>query len=213
MKSAVRITVAVMGSLMGAAGVEHGIGEALSGNIAPAGMMIRSWPNSAFFHSLNGEPAMTIVPNLLLTGVLAILLSASFITWSIFFARRKNGGLVMMLLAVPMALFGCGIFPPVQAFLVGVAAQILAIPARKPATGVEKWIGKAWPWLFVICCLAWLALFPGVAVMGYFFGFENVGVLLALIAAAILLLPLSFWSSWQYDRLAGEAWGGGLKAD
>jgi hypothetical protein len=53
------------------AGIEHGVGEIVQGNRAPAGTMIESWPDSAPFEIVGGEPAMTIVPNLLLTGILA----------------------------------------------------------------------------------------------------------------------------------------------
>ena len=57
MESARYQFVAIMGAWMGAAGVEHGVGEILQGNFVPDGILIRSWPQSAFFASLNGEPA------------------------------------------------------------------------------------------------------------------------------------------------------------
>ena len=50
----------------------------LQGNVAPEGIMILSWPDSEVFAILAGEPAMTIVPNLLITGILAILFSLLF---------------------------------------------------------------------------------------------------------------------------------------
>ncbi len=37
--------------------------------------------------------------------------------------------------------------------------------------------------------------------MGYFFGFEDSGVFLALIALAFMLLPLSLWSGHLRDRM------------
>jgi hypothetical protein len=40
----------------------------LQGNSVPAGIMILSWPGSTFFAILGGEPALTVVPNLLGTG-------------------------------------------------------------------------------------------------------------------------------------------------
>jgi len=53
MRSAIKVTVSTLGALMGLAGIEHGIGETLQGNIAPDGMMILSWPGSAFFLALS----------------------------------------------------------------------------------------------------------------------------------------------------------------
>ncbi len=194
--------VATMGALMGLAGIEHGIGEILQGNETATSMMIRSWPDTAFFQSLNGEPAMTILPNMLITGTLAVLFSALFTGWAIFFARRKQGGLVLMLLAVLMLLFGGGIFPPILGALIGAAAaRIQPTAAAKPVTGLARLLGQAWGWVFAACCLAWLALFPGVAILDYFFGVDDVRLTLTMMAAAFGLLYLAYWSSIQHDRM------------
>lgn len=201
MRSATQITMGVMGTLMGLAGLEHGIGEVLQGNVAPGGIMIRSWPDSAFFQSLNGEPALTILPDLLLTGLLAVFFSALFVVWSIRWTHRANGGKILMLLALPMLLFGGGIFPPILGFLISAFAHLITTRSHgHPGGGIFRLIGRGWPWVFAACCAAWLALFPGIAVLGYFFGIENIGMTLVIMAAAIILLPLSFWSSVQHDR-------------
>jgi len=61
MRNATRVTVSIIGAIVGLMGIEHGIGEALQGNIAPSGLVISSWPGSEFFRILAGEPAMTVV--------------------------------------------------------------------------------------------------------------------------------------------------------
>ncbi|HJQ28224.1 MAG TPA: hypothetical protein VJ827_02710, partial [Rubrobacter sp.] len=76
---ATRVTVSTFGALAGLAGIEHGIGEVLQGNVAPDGVIILSWPESGLFRILAGEPAMTIVPSLLASGILAILVSMTFL--------------------------------------------------------------------------------------------------------------------------------------
>ncbi len=43
--------VATLGTLAGLAGVEHGIGEILQGNVAPEGLAIIAWPGSELFRS------------------------------------------------------------------------------------------------------------------------------------------------------------------
>jgi len=202
MKSARYVFVAVMGAWMGLAGVEHGVGEILQGNIAVEGIMIRSWPNAAFFQNLGGEPAMTILPNMLWTGILAVVFSLLFIGWAIFFAPRKHGGLVLILLAIPMLLFGGGIFPPLLGALVGAAATRLRTPTSpRPVSGLGRFFGQKWGWIFTACCVAWLALLPGVAALGFFFGMQDERVILVVIAVAFALLPLAYWSSVQRDRL------------
>ena len=70
--NATRVTVSTFGTLTGLAGIEHGIGEVLQGNSTPKAFVILSWPGSEAFRILAGEPAMTIVPNLLATGIVAI---------------------------------------------------------------------------------------------------------------------------------------------
>ncbi len=187
---------------MGVAGIEHGVGEALQGNHAPDGIMILSWPDAAFFRSLSGEPAMTVIPNLFVTGVLAIALSLIFATWAVFGAQRRRGGLVLMLLAMAMLLFGGGIFPPVLGFFIGLAAtRMQTQPNHRPLRALEEVAGKNWTWLFVLCCLAWLILFPGIAILDYFFGVDNVPLTLVKMLAAFALLFVAFWSSGLRDRL------------
>jgi hypothetical protein len=60
-------------------GIEHGIGEVLEGYRSTDSVLILSWPNSAFFEIMAGEPAMTIVPNYFVTGLLAIFFSCAFL--------------------------------------------------------------------------------------------------------------------------------------
>ena len=111
MRSATKATVSAVGILMGVAGIEHGIGEILQGNTVPDGIVFPSWPDSPFFQIVGGEPAMSIIPNLLVTGILAILVSLIFLVWATMFAQRKNGGLVLILLSIVMLLVGGGISP------------------------------------------------------------------------------------------------------
>lgn len=202
MKSARFQFVAIMGATMGAAGIEHGVGEFLQGNIAPDNVMIQSWPHSAFFQSLNGEPALTVLPNLRLTGLLAIGFSLVFAIWAIFFAQSKHNRWFLMLLAIPMLLFGGGIFPPILGLLIGVAASAFRSPvSQKSVGGVARFLGLSWRWIVAACCLSWLALFPGVAVLNYFFGVDSIPFTLTMIITALLFLFLAYWSSIQHDRL------------
>ena len=113
MRNATRVFASTFGAIMALAGIEHGIGEIFQGNVAPSGIMILSWPESEFFRNLGGEPAMTVIPNLLITGILAILVSLALLVWAILFVQRKNGGLIMILLSIAMLLVGGGIFPPI----------------------------------------------------------------------------------------------------
>ena len=203
MISATRVLISTMGALAGLAGIEHGIGETLQGNIAPDGMMILSWPGSAFFRILGGEPAMTIVPKLLVSGILAILFSLIFLVWATMFVQRKNGGLVLILLSIVMLLVGGGIFPPVIGIIIGALGTRINAPLTwwraHLSVGLRHFLGKVWPWSFVTCLIAWLLLFPGLSILGYFFNVNNPNLTVILIFFALGSLLLTIFSGFAYD--------------
>ena len=57
-------------------------------------------PALLVFRILSGEPAMTVVPNFLATGILAVLASLAFLVWATTAAHRKHAGLVLIALGV-----------------------------------------------------------------------------------------------------------------
>jgi len=89
----------------------------LQGNIAPSGIIIKAWPELTV---LAGEPAMTIIPSFLVTGVLTIIFGLIVAVWAAKFVQRKNGGLVLILLSIIMLLVGGGLFPPVFGVVAGI---------------------------------------------------------------------------------------------
>jgi len=75
--SATRIVASTAGVLAGLEGIEHGSFETLQGNGTPGSIMISAMgPPCQATRVWNGcEPAMTIMPNFFVTGVLAIIVS------------------------------------------------------------------------------------------------------------------------------------------
>ncbi len=113
-----KVAASILGLFAGiSGGVFHGIGEVLQGNVAPNGMMIQAWPA---MQATLGEPAMTIVPNFLLTGIIAIIMGILVTIWATMFIERKNGGLILILLSIIMLLFGGGIIPPIIGLIGGI---------------------------------------------------------------------------------------------
>jgi hypothetical protein len=203
MRNATKVTVSTFGALAGLVGIEHGIGETLQGNIAPEGIMILSWPESAFFSVLAGEPAMTIVPNLLVTGILAILFSLLFIAWATMFVQRKHGGLVLILLSIVMLLFGAGFGPPLLGIIVGIAGTRIHAPLTwwrvHLSVGPRHLLGKLWPWFLVGSLITWLLLFPGLNILWYFFGVDNPSLTSMTILLAFGSLLLTIFSGFAHD--------------
>ena len=117
------------------------------------------------------EPAMTILPNFLETGILAILLGLITMIWSAAYVQRKNGGGVLILLSIALLLLGGGIFPPLIGIIGGVVGTRIHAPLtwwRAHLSGKPTYfLAKLWPWT-IIGFFSWLfgqlvigALFPG----------------------------------------------------
>lgn len=204
MVNATRVMVSTFGAIAGVAGMEHGIGEVLQGNVAPDGVMILSWPESELFVILAGEPAMTIVPNLLATGILAVLVSLVFFVWATMFIQRKNGGLVLIVLSVVMLLVGGGFGPPTLGIIVGVAATRIKVPLTgwrtHLATGSRRFLANLWPWCFVAGVIAWLLVMPGTILLDFFFGMSNPEVVVPVLTfSAFGLLLLTVFAGFAHD--------------
>jgi hypothetical protein len=194
MRNATRLTLSTAGIMAGVAGIEHGIGEMLQGNVSPDGVVILSWPGSDLFRILAGEPALTIIPNLFLTGILAIIASLAFLVWVTMFIDRKHGGLVLMLLSIVMLLVGGGFGPPLVGIIIGVAATTMGRPLTWWRTHlpirVRRVLARLWPWVFGVCVAAWLLLMPGSLIIGYLLGVNDESLAMAIFVSSLTLLAL-----------------------
>jgi hypothetical protein len=203
MRNATKVTVSTFGAIVGLVGIEHGIGEALQGNIAPSGLVVLSWPRSEFFRILAGEPAMTVVPNLLVTGILAIFVSLVFLVWTTVFVERKNAGLVLILLSIVMLLVGGGFGPPMLGIIVGAAATRINAPLTwwraHLSVSLRRFLGQVWPWSLVACVIAWLLLFPGISVLAYFLGVNDPSLIPVVFFSAFGVLLLTVFSGFARD--------------
>src|SRR5208283_296635 len=85
MNRATRIIVSTFGVTLGIAGIDHGFFEALQGNVPTPGLFIQAIGPASRMWVYGTEDAFTLVPNFLLTGILAIILSLAIMIWSIGF--------------------------------------------------------------------------------------------------------------------------------
>lgn len=203
MRSARQLTLAGMGAYVAMAGFEHGLGEALQGNVASGGLVIESWPHSEFFRSVAGEPAMTLIPNLLVSGVLTMLLSLALLVWMARFVDRPYSAPIIASLSIALLLVGGGFAPPVLGLILAATATKVNSPLTwwrsKLPRAVRQGLAASWPILFAGCIIAWLMMFPGLQALGYFFGLESDAVVLGVLFLAVSLLPLAFFSSFARD--------------
>jgi len=193
---ATRIGVSAVGVLCGLAGVEHGVGEVLQGNVATSGVVIYAWqPSSPLFGE---EPAVTVIPNVLVTGILAIIVGLLVTVWSVAFVQRKKGGLVLLLLSILQFFVGGGIAPLIPAIAAGVAATRINAPltwwrAHLPVS-VRGFLAKVWPFSLI----AFSFLFSSLLLSRYVYG-ENVDLALTLGDITLGLIFLTFFAGFAYD--------------
>ena len=152
MRRATKTTAVWLGVLAGIAGFEHGYFAYRQGSNPIPGLVFPSWGPPCvpeeIWHSC--EPAMSIVPNFVLTGVLAMLLSLTLLVWTVWFVGRRYGGWVQMTLSVLLPLFGGGFFPPIIGFVGGLArdkSQPAAAGANPVGDAhVTRFAARLWPW-------------------------------------------------------------------
>jgi len=174
MNRATKIIVSTIGVLLGIAGLDHGFFEILQGNTPTDGLIIQAIGDAQQMWFYGTEEAFTIIPNFLVTGILAVLVSLAIIVWSVGFLHTRHGASIFGLLFIALFLVGGGI-----------AAQIMFVPVtwavatriNKPLTwwrkvlpeGIRGILAKVWPVILAIGSLSFLiGLF--IAVTGYFPG-------------------------------------------
>jgi hypothetical protein len=199
MRKATRFTATVLGVTAGVAGIEHGVFEILQGNARPEGLMIASiGPPCVPELAWNAcEPAMTLIPSFLLTGILAILFGLMVLIWSVLFVQKKHGGLVLILLCVPLLLSGGGFFPP----LIGTVGGALGTRISKPLNpegsrlsgGLLRSLAVLWPWALALY-VVWVF---GQWVVGHFFNdwlLANGYLIIVMVLGTLLLSVIACYT-------------------
>jgi hypothetical protein len=127
MNKATRTIVSTMGVILALAGMVHGIFEILQGNIPANGLIIQAIGDAQQMWLYGTEEAFTIIPNFLITGILAVGVSVAILVWSVGFVQTKHGALVFLLLFLLLFLVGGGI-----------AQVVLFLPAWAAATRINQ---------------------------------------------------------------------------
>jgi protein-S-isoprenylcysteine O-methyltransferase Ste14 len=172
-----RITTAFLGAYAGLIAIQHGGFEIMQGNTAPKGLLFNAIgpPCQAEMVWHACFPAMTLIPNLLLTGIAAVIVGIMLMIWALFFGQRRFGGWVLAILSIVLLVVGGGFVPVFIGMLAAVTAGRLDSPARQDGA-VWRFVAALWPWPLIVMAL-WL---PASWLLGHFFG-------LAMLSASGLL--------------------------
>ena len=120
-RGSTRIVTSTLGVLVGLAGIEHGIFEVLQGNVTPEGPMIEAIGPGQRFWEYGTETALTVVPSIFLSGILAICIGIPLTVWAGAFVERRHGTSILVLLSVTLWLVGGGFAPIFMTILAGLA--------------------------------------------------------------------------------------------
>jgi hypothetical protein len=142
-----RLVVAAFGALCGFTGIIAGIFEVLQGNISTGGIVISTIGPDYLMNEDFTYYAVTIIPNFLVTGILATISSILVILWSVRYVQRENGALILFFLSVIQVLVGVG-----WVIDLGLMASVLATRIDNPVDWLRRNLNhraKYWLiWLF-----------------------------------------------------------------
>jgi hypothetical protein len=201
------VVISIFGIVVGLAAIEHGVGEISQGSARPAGLLIQSWPDTAAFTVLAGEPALTVLPTFLLSGILTMIVALALSVWSVFFVQRRGGGPVLILLSLGLLLFGGGLGPPLIGVILGVAAlRVHALPRHEVRRFLLP-LGQGWKWALVAGVAGYLALLPGTVLLYDFAGVANETMVYGLALFCFAALILSLVAARTAEQLAAERCG------
>jgi len=205
--SATRAVASTFGVLVGLAGIEHGFLEMLQGNVTPSDIMIDAIGPEQKFWEHAAETALTIIPNFLITGILAILFGLIVTIWAYAFITKKNGARILLLLSIILWLVGGGFAPIFMSILAFATATRINKPlkwwrAHLPVN-LRGFLAKLWPWSIITFVLVFVTGVE-IAIFGYpllwFFDANATSTIqwtLALIM--VVLWPVSIITAFSYD--------------
>jgi peptidoglycan/LPS O-acetylase OafA/YrhL len=184
-----KAVAAALGVCVGVSGLDHGFFEVLQGDTPTPGLIIQAIGPAQRMWAYGTEEAFTLVPNFLVTGILAVVVGLLTIVWSIRYLDRPNGSRVLLLLGGLMFLVGGGI--GMLVFLLAgwlVARRIHRpltwLPSRLPGT-VRRVLARSWPALVVVG-LALYAFALEVAIIGFVPGVSDPDQALTICWLALL---------------------------
>ena len=208
MNTATRTIASTLGVLVGIGSIDHGTLECLQGFRPTPGLLVYALgPGYRWtIWKQGGEGALTLIPNFLLSGIIATLLGLTMIVWSLRFIASRRGPLVFLLLAAASFVAGGGVAQVVLFILAWWVATRIHAPLgfweRLIPKGQRNVLGAIWPWTLAASTLLFVIALE-IAVFGYVSGVQEQTELFhicwAVLALALALLLALVCSGFAYD--------------
>jgi hypothetical protein len=206
--AATRAIVSTLGVLVGIGSIDHGLLETVQG-YRPTPCLIINALGSGYRWTVwkqGGEGAFTLIPNFLVTGIVATFLGLLMILWALRFIHKKHGPAVFLLLGIASFLTGGGVaqvllFTITWGFATRIRAPLsfwrwLIPPPVRPA------LSCLWQWTLTATTVLFLAALE-IAIFGYVPGVYSQTQLLhicwTLLPIALAFYFLSILSGFAHD--------------
>ena len=206
MNSATRITVATLGTIFGISGMNHGFFEILQGNVPTGGLWISAIGEAQQMWPHGNEPAFTLIPNFLMTGIAAMLVGLAIMIGSLGFVHRKKGPTVLILLFILLLLVGGGVaqilfFPWI--WLVSTRINRPLVWWRKTLpVKIQKPLGRLWPGSLILSSALLIVVFE-IGVTGFIPAVRDpevvLSIMLVCLGIEVVTLPITFISGFAHD--------------
>ena len=205
--NATRVIATSIGVFFGLfSAVNHGFFEVLQGSKPTGGLLIDAIGEAQRFWPLGGEPAFTLIPNFMITGIASMIVGMAVAIWSIWFLPTRHGRTVFLGLFILSFLVGGGIG---QVFFF-IPAWAFATRMNKPLTWWRKVLPRStWSFLsrlwIVTLVLAGVVMLIGLemAIFGFFPGLTNPTSIqdtaMLFVFSAAILCVVSFIAGFGHD--------------
>jgi len=206
MNKATRIIVATLGSIFGLSGMSHGFFEVLQGNAPTGGVFIAAIGEAQRMWLYGNEYAFSLIPNFLITGIVAILVGLTIVVWSIGFTHKKHGTVILFLLFVLLFLVGGGVaqivFFPFICLVSSRINQPLKWWRKVLPVKIHQPLARLWPWGLAIGSLLFVFALQ-IAITGFVPGTSDpekiLSVTMLCLGLEAIILPLTFISGFAQD--------------
>jgi hypothetical protein len=205
---ATRRVASTLGVLIGIGSIDHGLLECLQGFHPTSGLIVNALGMGYRWTTWKqgGEGAFTLIPNFLVTGVIATTLGLALIVWSFRFIHRPHGATVFLSLSVASFLTGGGVAQIVLFTLTwGVTTRIgasLAFWRWLIPSAVRPALGRVWPWTLGAATILFMVALE-IAVFGYVPGIitqtEILHTCWKILVVALTLFLISVVSGFTHD--------------
>jgi hypothetical protein len=203
---ATKIATSILGITLAFAAFHHGFFEFLQGNKATDGILIQAIGEQQRYWVHGTEEAITIIPNYLVTGLLAMAISIFAIIWSVKFIDRKHGSIVFLLTFIALTLVGGGLghivfFLPVFGYSTRIHKKLIFWSKCFPKN-VRRVIGNIWPFSVGIASVAFIIALE-ISIFGFFPGVEDPDEIFTIcwsfLGLSLIMIQVSYISGFASD--------------